>query len=591
MAAGAVPPAARAGRPGWRNADVSWTPTSAAARRIWRWTAAARAARRVRGAGDRVRSLRRQRELEDRAAARDARLPPPSPWRWTTCASPTPMPKARCSCNGTAARTRRRPTARGRLRQRRSARGRRFPGSIDAQGRADPRARRRALRATCRARHDRGTRQLPCAPRSPRGELEDVRFDVRGDLAGFPSSACTMASSASTATSRRRPRLRARHARRRRQPRAVQWPAFTQVAGEIVLDRGALEIRGARGRMGELVLHGVKAASATCTSSRRCRLMARSRSDDRLPALRRAIAGGRLAAQRTGRNDGHRQRRAGSRARHPAHGADADHGRRGSTLVPATTFAPVAGAPAARRRHARIAFTQSGSPSTRAVRARSGATPASTAARRPTAACASRRWARSTADGLRKAADEPVLARLASHVSGQSSYKLTIGIAKGQTEFALTSPLAGLGLSLPAPLNKPADAAWPLSVSTTLVARARPSARHAAGGALAAARAAAAGRGAARPLRRRAASAARRLCRGHPAAALQPGGIAAAARPGVRWRRLARRSGAGCPRAAPRPPRPRPARRARAGTTRWASSYVPAAAALKTPTCSSAAAI
>ena len=73
-----------------------------------------------------------------------------------------------------------------------------------------------------------------------------------------------------------------------------------------------------------------------------------------------------------------------------------------------------------------------------------------------------------SADGLRQVADEPVLARLASHVSGQSTYKLAIGIAKGQTEFALTSPLAGLGLALPAPLNKPADATWPLSVSTTV---------------------------------------------------------------------------------------------------------------------------
>jgi len=50
-----------------------------------------------------------------------------------------------------------------------------------------------------------------------------------------------------------------------------------------------------------------------------------------------------------------------------------------------------------------------------------------------------------------------------SFVEGAGSNKF----AKGQTEFALTSPLTGLGLALPAPLNKPADATWPLTVSTT----------------------------------------------------------------------------------------------------------------------------
>jgi len=73
-----------------------------------------------------------------------------------------------------------------------------------------------------------------------------------------------------------------------------------------------------------------------------------------------------------------------------------------------------------------------------------------------------------TADGLRRVADEPTLVRLAQKVSGQAAYRLQIGIAKGQTEFALTSPLVGVGLALPAPLDKPADAPWPLRVSTVV---------------------------------------------------------------------------------------------------------------------------
>jgi uncharacterized protein (TIGR02099 family) len=128
----------------------------------------------------------------------------------------------------------------------------------------------------------------------------------------------------------------------------------------------------------------------------------------------------------------------------------------------------VAGAPELKDAHARIAFTEKGV-TVDAGHARAlggdatfqGGTQADGSLRFTALGTIS-------ADGLRKVADEPVLARLASHVSGQSDYKLSIGIAKGQTEFALTSPLAGLGLALPAPLNKPADASWPLSVSTTM---------------------------------------------------------------------------------------------------------------------------
>jgi uncharacterized protein YhdP len=61
-----------------------------------------------------------------------------------------------------------------------------------------------------------------------------------------------------------------------------------------------------------------------------------------------------------------------------------------------------------------------------------------------------------------------MLVRLAQDVNGQAAYRLQVAVAHGQTGFVLTSPLAGLGLNLPPPLNKPPDASWPLRVAATV---------------------------------------------------------------------------------------------------------------------------
>jgi uncharacterized protein YhdP len=75
-----------------------------------------------------------------------------------------------------------------------------------------------------------------------------------------------------------------------------------------------------------------------------------------------------------------------------------------------------------------------------------------------------------TADALRRTPELGSASRLATSLQGQAAYRLQVGFHKGQSEFQLTSNLAGLALNLPAPLNKPADAVWPLRVQTVLQA-------------------------------------------------------------------------------------------------------------------------
>lgn len=67
-----------------------------------------------------------------------------------------------------------------------------------------------------------------------------------------------------------------------------------------------------------------------------------------------------------------------------------------------------------------------------------------------------------TADGFRKTYPMPVMQRLGSHFSGAARYNGTVTVRDHQLTVAVDSNLAGLGLDLPAPVNKSAPEAMPL---------------------------------------------------------------------------------------------------------------------------------
>ena len=73
-----------------------------------------------------------------------------------------------------------------------------------------------------------------------------------------------------------------------------------------------------------------------------------------------------------------------------------------------------------------------------------------------------------SAEALRNAPELGALARLAASASGQTPYRLALGFVRGRTEFTLSSPLTGLALDLPLPLKKAAETAWPLRVETRI---------------------------------------------------------------------------------------------------------------------------
>ncbi|WKB50932.1 YhdP family protein [Eleftheria terrae] len=73
-----------------------------------------------------------------------------------------------------------------------------------------------------------------------------------------------------------------------------------------------------------------------------------------------------------------------------------------------------------------------------------------------------------SAEGLRQAGELAMLPAFGRHASGQAAYGMELKVVKGHAELDIQSNLAGLGLELPAPFDKPAAASWPLRLRTVL---------------------------------------------------------------------------------------------------------------------------
>ena len=457
-------------------------------------------------------------------------------------------------------------------------RGLRLPGELDLKGVMTHARATRLVRYLPQQGMDSTRSYLAAAIGS--GEMDNVRFNVRGDLAAFPylrsrDGDFHIDGRVRDVTLAYVPGTRADDGTRA----PTQWPVFTQVAGEVVLDRGALEIHDATGNMGELVLHDVNGGFKSLYDQPTLVLHGQVAGPmtDFLRYVAQSPVGGWLhdgLANATATGDADLDLALNIPLQH------ADRSTvNGALTLPGNDVRLVAGAPVLADAHARIAFTEKG------VTVSGGhahALGGDTTFDGGTQADGNLRFAALgtvSADGLRHVADEAVLARLASHVSGQSNYKLTIGIAKGQAEFALTSPLTGLGLALPAPLDKPADATWPLSVSTTVSfdeGRPRDTLRVE----LAAAQGSVLQ---AEVLRDRSGDVPRPLRAaysvGAPLPPMQPGGIVVLHGPsfnGDAWLAFWRGLGAGMP-VAPTPAGASP------GAGEMGIGYVPGAAALKTP--------
>jgi uncharacterized protein (TIGR02099 family) len=344
--------------------------------------------------------------------------------------------------------------------------GRRLPGVLDLQGVLHRARASQLARFLPRTVGEQTRGYLRAA--FPDGDLDHVEFKVRGDLAEFPyhrhnDGEFHIAGHLSNATMNYVPGPL--------QPDGTNpplWPVFTQLKADIVLDRGTLEIHDGEARMGELALRGVRGGIRTLYDGQTLALDGRVAGP--MPEFLRYVAqspiGGWLhngLAATTASGNAELQI---ALAIPLAHASDATVA--GALLLPGNDVRFMPEVPTLVNTRARVDFTQGGvtvsGASARALGGElvfDGGSQADGSLRFVAQGTA-------TADGLRRNLDDPVVARLASRLSGQTTYRLQLAIAHGQTEFALSSPLTGVGLALPAPLDKPADANWPLRVSTAV---------------------------------------------------------------------------------------------------------------------------
>ena len=354
------------------------------------------------------------------------------------------------------------------------ARGGRFPGTLDLRGKlAD-------ARATSVARY------LPLGlPASTRdyveravlgGTVTAASFEVKGDLWDFPfhgakatrDSVFRIAGQVKDVSFAYVP-----HQPARGDQAAYEspWPVVTRAEGELVFDRSSMTIRQAQGRIFNAELRGVGVQIKDFTHDPVLEVdgQARGPLGDMLryvntTPIGELIGGGALAQTLA----------AGNAELRLALQLPLGHSDRttvkGSVQLSGNDVRLRPDVPLLANARGRVDFTHKGVQVVGATARALGGELAFDGGSSPDGALRFTGQGTVTADGLRRATELGGASKLAGSVQGQAAYRLQLGFNKGQSEFQLTSNLAGLALNLPAPLNKPAEASWPLRVQTTLQA-------------------------------------------------------------------------------------------------------------------------
>jgi uncharacterized protein (TIGR02099 family) len=340
--------------------------------------------------------------------------------------------------------------------------GARFPGLLDLNGRlqkaqAGAVARYLPLGLAASARD-----YVAHAVRD--GQVSHASFKVRGDLWDFPFARSRdgefhVAAQVEGVTLAYVPE---------RPGSEVAWPPFTQVQGELVFDRGAMEIHHAKAHLWGIELQGVNGKIPNLLEHAALQISGSGRGPltDALKFVAASPVGGWT------RNALHEARATGDAdlkldLHIPLDDADRSTVRGTVTLagneVRLRPDVPVLG-----NAKARIDFTQRGfsiiGGSARAL----GGDVSIDGGSLPDGSVRVTAQGVATAEALRRSPELGSLARWAGALNGQSPYRLQLGFARGQTEFNLSSPLTGMALDLPAPLRKSAAESWPLKVQTTL---------------------------------------------------------------------------------------------------------------------------
>jgi uncharacterized protein (TIGR02099 family) len=346
---------------------------------------------------------------------------------------------------------------------------RRSPGVIDLQG------------TLSRADGTRVWRYLPLRiPQTARdyvhdavqqADVTDAKFRLKGDLRDFPfangkAGEFKVTAQVRNATYAFAPRTSPR-------PGALPWPVLTQLSGQLVIDRLSLRVNGAEGRFAGAPGLRVQAQAEVADLAHATVEVAgevRGPLGEALAVVQRspvsALAQDALArATATGTAE--------VRLKLSLPVAQLDRTRvLGSVALGGNDIQITPDSPALSRARGTVSFSERGFTLANAQARALGGDVRLEGGTRTTGADAAvvvRAQGIASAEGLRQARELGFLSRLARQASGSAAYAATLTFRRGTPEILVTSTLQGLGLNLPAPMAKAADAVLPLRYENALV--------------------------------------------------------------------------------------------------------------------------
>jgi uncharacterized protein (TIGR02099 family) len=306
------------------------------------------------------------------------------------------------------------------------------------------------------------------------GTASNVKFKVKGDLYDVPFEDPALGEFRITAD--------VQNATLAYVPRSIQnpgtlpWPALTQLSGELVIDRLTLAVNGARARMG--------AAAALQISQVDARIANLNNTTVQVNAVARGplaevlgIVNGSPVGPMMGQvlNQAAASGLADYKLQLTLPIDTIDNSKvKGSVTLAGNDVQISPNSPKLGRARGVVNFSEQGfaivGGQARVLggeaRLEGGSV---TGARGSGPGTVIRASGTATAEGLRQASELGFVARLAQRASGSAAYTAVLSFRSEQPEIAVTSNLQGLGLSLPAPLNKSTDAVLPLKLDIALL--------------------------------------------------------------------------------------------------------------------------
>jgi uncharacterized protein (TIGR02099 family) len=358
----------------------------------------------------------------------------------------------------------------------------RFPGVLDLQG------------SLSRGNSARVHRYLPLVlPAEARryvrdavlqGQLSDVKFNVQGPIQELPF--------ANPAHGEFRVSAKVRNGQLAYVPKALQppgappWPALTDLTGELVFNRAALEVNGVSGKVAgfpglQLVKGGARIPDLLHEATVAVNLEIKGSLSDAVGFVNTSPVGGMtsqvLAKAVASGNGGY-----SFRLTLPIHAIEKSQVA-GLITLPGNNVQFVPGTPELTQLKGVVTVTERGFQVADArarllggdIRFDGGMPPhalpaAGVPAPEPVVAFTGQ--GRLSAEGLRQAKDLGMgfASRMAQNASGSAAYSASLGFRRGHPEVMVSSSLQGMVLDFPAPLRKTAESVLPVRFESALVA-------------------------------------------------------------------------------------------------------------------------